>query len=90
MDKIKLKDYFHRRIEVDPHRKPEDYIHYAIQFIREEYGIETNRHELLVEITQHARTNQTTRTKERVMTLIIKPTQELLRKFEKDFPEMII
>lgn len=90
MDKIKLKDYFNRKIEMTFHFILDEYIDSTIRFIKDEYNIETNRHELLVDIREVSVYNSATRQKDKKKILSIKPSQELLWKFEKDYPEMII
>ncbi len=61
-----------------------------IAVLREEYGIEAEVTELMVDICRVDGVNATTKQKESTFHLLIKPSQTLLKKFEKDYPQLLV
>jgi len=85
------REFFSRRIEIDATFKDKDmHIDQAVQFIREEYGIETTSDEIMIEIKTSIIPSQTPNIHVTKHFLILEPTQTLLKKFLKDYPEFLI
>lgn len=89
MKKISAKDFFNTEMEITENLSNTEHIKNIINFIKNEYGINTNRDELLLNIKCKNVFN-TQKVIEKKYYLTVKPTQDLLRKFEKEFPEMIV
>ena len=90
MKKIKAKDFFNREIELDESLHHSTYIDEVVAFIKTEYGIDTDRSELLIDFKRVLVMDHTSRKIEGIPILKIKPSQKLLKKFEANYPEMII
>lgn len=67
-----------------------DDIDRIIETIKSEYGVETDRSELLLDVKRVDGLNLTTNQKETTFQLVIYPTQKLMEKFSKDYPELLI
>lgn len=86
---MKPKEFFNTKIEISKNLC-NSYLDEAVRIIMMEFGIETNRNELLMEIDTKPIQNKKTGTIELKYYISVKPTQSLLKKFEKNFPESLI
>jgi len=91
---MNLQELFSKEIEIDGTFKcKERYIGYIIKFIKKEYGIETSKDELMIDIQSRLiPINPGTPSvgEIRKYFLTLEPTQSLLQKFKKDYPHFLI
>ena len=99
MSTSKLKDLLTRTIVLheDSSKHISEYIKMIsvdidriVELFKVEYDIETSRDELMMDIQRIDSINPTTKQPEFTFQLVVRPTQDLLRKFEKNFPELVI
>ncbi len=98
-EKNKLKDLLSRTVIPLEHQSTHisEYIKMISQDIDDivlmlklEYNIETDRSELLLDIKRVDGINLTTNQKETKFQLSVRPSQALLKKFEKDYPQLLV
>ena len=90
---MNLQELFSQEFEIDDKFKcKEMHIDYVVKYIKKEYGIETSKDELMVEINSRWVPVKpgTSWGDVRKHFLTLEPTQALLQKFRKDYPHFLI
>lgn len=86
---IKLQQMFNCNIRVGSGISIEVQMEKIIQELKDCFGVSANKNELLTFINKRLVMNENYE-QEYQYVVNIKPTESLLRKFEKDYPELVI
>ena len=86
---MNAKDFFNKQIETTSDLNS-DYVDKAIVAIKKKFGIDTCREELLIHVRQELGVDEITQKECFKFILTIRPTQALMRKFSKDYPEILV
>jgi len=90
MNSFRVRELFKRELEIEKDITVECKLIELIDLLKKEFNIEANCDEFLISIEKRRVIDGYKKKSYITFNLTIKPSQQLLEKFAKDYPEMII
>lgn len=90
MNSFRVRDLFRRELEIDNEITVECKLFELIEILKKEFDIDAKSDEFLITINKRRIVDGRKKKSYITFNLTIKPSQQLLQKFEENYPEMII